>query len=171
MKSILAFLATFGIVAVATAGSVTWSVDGVSKDGSYVDGGIAYLFVGSNTSGVADAIQANEFDFGAAIASSTTDDEGYLKVSKIGSYVSQEVSFYTIVFDTPTVTDSSNFIISPITTLTFGASGNKSINLEGSDFASASWTPVKESEIVPEPTTVALLALGLAAFGLKRKIA
>ena len=57
MKKSLALFVALMVGGVAMAGQVIWSCDGVAINGSPVNGGLAYLFVGDSTSGVAESIQ------------------------------------------------------------------------------------------------------------------
>lgn len=73
---------------------------------------------------------------------------------------------YAIAIYTTTV-DGTDFVIAKAAYDTINDAGAQS-NLASGNLASGNWTKV---EGVPEPTTIALLALGLAAVGLKRKVA
>ena len=66
---------------------------------------------------------------------------------------------YAVVFNA----SGTQFALSTVASTTFVAAGNATMNLGGA----ANFTVY---EIVPEPTSMALLALGVAALGLRRKL-
>ena len=93
-------------------------------------------------------------------------------VDDLGFTAGSKYNVYAVVFDTDTITENSKFFVTKELANKTVPASTANLLLSFGTMATASqadgaWTSVN----VPEPTTVALLALGLAAVGLKRKVA
>lgn len=181
MKKMI-MIATIGLlVSGAQASQINWSVLGVrahsvltgSADGittantgpAALAGAIVYLFVAPlNVANVNAAIQGGTFSgWDASALTTATSGTGS---QLFGSYSTETVKAYMVVFDTATynATGEGNYMITAEITKTFTTTANQTF---AQTFTTAStWTHYNN---IPEPTSMALLALGVAAIGLRRK--
>ena len=172
MKKLLTIAAAIVAAAVAQAASVTWNYEiGILEDvnGEFINGVISF-YDGSTLLGTANVTDGEAYYDGTgnsplAAESGTTVDavlamdfggtEGTLSV---GQFVLEQGSFP----DWDSAAASFNMTV------------QESIDNAGID---TTWSAADAQAngwnmgAVPEPCSVALLALGLAAFGLKRKVA
>ena len=187
MKKLMIAAAIVCAAAFAHGATASWLLsDLVDKNGSAASG-YAYTFTTANTT--IDAVTAalvattDAATFSAALTSlgyvsqlsgsvsSGVYSSGDKVLSEAGIPTNTRQQLFSVVIDTATLTDESNWYITGLSNKTKTA--EYTLSDEGSSTAS-NWTAVKAASEpipggVPEPTSGLLVLLGVAGLALKRK--
>ena len=182
MKKLMFMLAAVAMAVGAHGAAVYWTCTNV-KDGSgnAIDG-VAYFVNAATLSQDAFKALSGADAFNTALSgmySYTPTEAGKYTVassaavenSTLGLSDSTSYSVYLAVFDTATITDSSNYYLTtPATLQTLTGSNYAQVKWGSQSTASqaaGAWTSVTGS--VPEPTSGLLMLVGLAGLALRRK--
>ena len=190
MKKVLAFIAVVALAVSVQAASVGWSM--VTGSSAYAGCTYGFFIIGENNvesvtqltsllSG-ADAAKWTDYAFGTGTIGTGATGIGSAAAANSGKTLvpDEYPATYTavaVLFDTATLTaGTTKFMIfsgQSGMTKTLNNSSAASVTFATGNLATtiASGTWQTYGGAIPEPTTVALLALGLAAVGLKRKVA
>ena len=193
MKKLMFMLAAAAMAATSQAASVYWTAKDVqtgANNGTMVSG-IAY-FIDS------DMLSQDEFKalngaaaFNTALSGfySYQGTDGAFSIGKndsidnsnLGLDDGKDYNVYLAIFDTATITDSSNYFLTDVAALSTLAGANDKASVKWGDLYDASgtatWSPAKAGSggggtsggDAPEPTSGLLLLVGGAMLALRRK--
>lgn len=179
------------------AAAIQWETDPslslTTPNGDIFGGGnVAYLLYGGQQNEVVEAIKNNTFlsDFGGATfvdSALSQSDGGYYDPNSdtqkiiVDGIAAGNHDFYLIIFNANDIENATHFLVSttkPNATYDPDADPTGSmiqfITFGPDDFLSDAWQQIGGEPVdpgVPEPTALALLALGVAGVALRRRVA
>ena len=187
MKKIAIISAALMGCFMAQASTVAWSLSNVmGKSGTALDSGSVYVFFVAGNSAADTSSWAGLANKGAAALTTAVAGANYsysvdsgaagtftksaMALADAGVSPSTKYSVYAVVFDTTSITDSSNFYVTTATAATTTFSDASALTKtymlnSGSSATASNWNAVA----APEPTSGLLLLLGVAGLALKRK--
>ena len=184
MKKLMFMLAAVAMAACTQAASVYWTCTYVAKGAeTYVDNGLAFFvneatlsqsdflaLTGKGATAISDALSGSY--------SYTGGSDGKYSVAKADAVANATLGLadgktgynaYLVIFDTATITDSSNFYVTEVNSFdTYEGTSTTSIkwgDQEDRSSAAGAW----HAASVPEPTSGLLMLVGLAGLALRRK--
>jgi len=182
MKKMGVVVLAVALASVVRAASISWAISGLdtagvggAMSGTDLAGAIVYGFVGDATaaSSAFAAVQSGTFGTWLAgyeasnvLGNNLTGTTGATSKLNQGSFVAgTDQSVFLVAFDAATFVDADNFLVTSVFTQNMPSTGARMYNFgaPGGTYVPSEWTAV------PEPTSMALLAFGVAALGLRRR--